>query len=180
MGIGGAGVGGIVIALVAYFLGFDPTPSSTSPSRSTRRDARSAEGRPPTRRGSSFRCSAAPRTCGADLPAVEGAVRRRLYDGAVRSACGTGQSAMGPFYCPNDEGSISTSFFRDLSARFHAPAISPRLTYRARVGHHVQKLTGTFNRVESRRRGQAGPTRPPSGWVAGRLLPGSGDTTPAR
>ena len=42
-----------------------------------------------------------------------------MFSGTTRSACGTAQSAMGPFYCPNDrEVYLDTSFFRDLEARF--------------------------------------------------------------
>ena len=45
-----------------------------------------------------------------------------LFSGATPTACGTGQSAMGPFYCPLDQKVyLDTSFFRDLKERFRAP-----------------------------------------------------------
>jgi predicted metalloprotease len=76
-----------------------------------------------------------------------------LYDGATPSACGTGRAAMGPFYCPNDERVyLDLSFFRDLRTRFHVPGNFPEAYVIAHeVGHHVQKLMGTFDRVERAR-----------------------------
>ena len=76
-----------------------------------------------------------------------------LYDGQVRSACGTGQSAAGPFYCPGDEKLyIDLAFFRDLQARFRAPGdFAQAYVIAHEVGHHVQKLTGTFQKVEAAR-----------------------------
>jgi hypothetical protein len=60
---------------------------------------------------------------------------------------------MGPFYCPNDERVyLDLSFFRDLQTRFHAPGNFPEAYVIAHeVGHHVQKLMGTFDRVEQAR-----------------------------
>jgi len=76
-----------------------------------------------------------------------------LYDGQVRSSCGTGQSAMGPFYCPGDEKLyIDLSFFRDLQARFRAPGdFAQAYVIAHEVGHHVQKLTGAFQKMEEAR-----------------------------
>ena len=73
-----------------------------------------------------------------------------LYDGQVPSACGMGQSAMGPFYCPNDEKLyIDLSFYRDLRTRFHAPGdFAQAYVIAHEVGHHVQKLTGSFRKLE--------------------------------
>ncbi|OPY10172.1 MAG: putative neutral zinc metallopeptidase [Syntrophaceae bacterium PtaB.Bin038] len=52
-----------------------------------------------------------------------------LFTGAVQSACGFAQAAMGPFYCPQDHRvCINLSFYEDLKTRFNAPAISRRPT----------------------------------------------------
>lgn len=50
-----------------------------------------------------------------------------LFSGSVESACGLGQAAMGPFYCPADQKAyIDLSFYRDLKLRHQAPGILPR------------------------------------------------------
>jgi uncharacterized protein len=81
-----------------------------------------------------------------------------LYDGAVRSACGLGKAAMGPFYCPNDEKLyVDLSFYRDLQTRFHAPGdFAQAYVIAHEVGHHVQKLTGTFRKVQEARGARSG------------------------
>jgi hypothetical protein len=73
-----------------------------------------------------------------------------LYDGSTPSSCGMGRAAMGPFYCPSDERVyLDTAFFRDLRTRFKAPGRFPEAYVIAHeVGHHVQKLKGTFQRME--------------------------------
>ena len=80
----------------------------------------------------------------------EGATYREpnlvLFDGSVRSACGLGQSAMGPFYCPGDQKVyIDLSFFRDLRQRFKAPGdFAQAYVIAHEVGHHVQTLIGVW------------------------------------
>jgi hypothetical protein len=78
-----------------------------------------------------------------------------IYDGQASSACGTGQSAMGPFYCPGDEKLyIDLAFFRDLQTRFGAPGdFAQAYVIAHEVGHHVQKLTGAFQKMEAERGG---------------------------
>lgn len=53
-----------------------------------------------------------------------------LFSGSVESACGLGQAAMGPFYCPADQKAyIDLSFYRDLKLRHQAPGICPGLCH---------------------------------------------------
>ncbi len=71
-----------------------------------------------------------------------------------RSACGAAQAAMGPFYCPADQGVyLDTSFFRELEGRFGAAGDAAQAYVVAHeVGHHIQTITGTSEQV---RRAQA-------------------------
>ena len=76
-----------------------------------------------------------------------------LFTGATQSACGVGQSAMGPFYCPLDQKVyIDLGFYRDLKERFGAPGDAAQAYVIAHeVGHHVQTLLGISQEVHSRR-----------------------------
>jgi predicted metalloprotease len=77
-----------------------------------------------------------------------------LFDGYVRSACGMGMSAMGPFYCPYDETVyIDLDFYRELKNRFRAPGdFAQAYVVAHEIGHHVQKLLGIADRVEAAKR----------------------------
>ena len=74
-----------------------------------------------------------------------------LFTNATQSGCGVGQSAMGPFYCPSDRKVyLDLSFFRDLDTRFGAPGdFAQAYVVAHEVGHHVQTLTGTSERVHA-------------------------------
>lgn len=73
-----------------------------------------------------------------------------LFTGATRTACGTGQSAMGPFYCPLDQKVyIDLSFFDELKRRFNAPGdFAQAYVIAHEVGHHVQTLLGIAEEVQ--------------------------------
>jgi predicted metalloprotease len=72
-----------------------------------------------------------------------------LYDRTDRSGCGVAQAAMGPFYCPSDQRIfIDTAFFNELSRRYGAPGdFAQAYVIAHEVGHHVQDLDGTAERV---------------------------------
>lgn len=76
-----------------------------------------------------------------------------LFRGATRTACGTGQSAMGPFYCPADQTVyLDMEFFETLQRQLNAPGEFARAYVIAHeVGHHVQTLLGTAGKVDSLR-----------------------------
>jgi uncharacterized protein len=76
-----------------------------------------------------------------------------LFTGATQTACGLGQSAMGPFYCPPDRRVyLDTSFFNELSSRFRAPGdFAGAYVIAHEVGHHVQNLLGIMDRVNEQR-----------------------------
>ncbi|HMC48883.1 MAG TPA: neutral zinc metallopeptidase [Caballeronia sp.] len=76
-----------------------------------------------------------------------------LFTGGTATACGTGQSAMGPFYCPNDRTVyIDLSFYRELRDRFGAGGdFAQAYVIAHEVGHHVQNVLGIMNKVDAAR-----------------------------
>ena len=76
-----------------------------------------------------------------------------LFSGAVQSACGHAQAAMGPFYCPGDHKLyLDMSFFDDLARRHDAPGdFAQAYVIAHEVGHHVQTLLGIAEKVQAAR-----------------------------
>jgi predicted metalloprotease len=77
--------------------------------------------------------------------------RMVAYSGGTGTACGAGQAAMGPFYCPNDKTIyIDPTFFNELSQRFGAPGdFAMAYVIAHEVGHHVQDLEGTLDEAHN-------------------------------
>ncbi|WP_160137214.1 neutral zinc metallopeptidase [Chryseobacterium sp. c4a] len=78
-----------------------------------------------------------------------------LFENTTTSACGTAQSAMGPFYCPADQKVyMDMSFFNELQQKFGAKVTEFTVAYvlAHEVGHHVQTLLGTTQKVDALRR----------------------------
>ncbi len=73
-----------------------------------------------------------------------------LFERVTQTACGTGQSAMGPFYCPLDSKVyIDLDFYKELKNRFQAPGdLAQAYVIAHEVGHHVQNLLGIANKVQ--------------------------------
>lgn len=76
-----------------------------------------------------------------------------LFSDQARSACGMAGAAVGPFYCPGDEKLyLDLSFFHELKTRFRAPGdFAEAYVIAHEVGHHVQRLLGTMDRVDRER-----------------------------
>jgi hypothetical protein len=80
-----------------------------------------------------------------------------MFSGVTRSGCGVAQSAMGPFYCPNDRKVyLDTAFFQDLERRFRGCDVgskscqfSQAYVIAHEVGHHVQNLLGVLPKVQA-------------------------------
>ena len=72
-----------------------------------------------------------------------------FYDRSGQSGCGAAQSAMGPFYCPADQGIyLDTSFFDELAGRFGAAGdFAQAYVIAHEVGHHIQTVTGISDQV---------------------------------
>ncbi|MEO8723199.1 MAG: neutral zinc metallopeptidase [Sphingobium sp.] len=77
-----------------------------------------------------------------------------FYSQNGMSGCGAAQSAMGPFYCPNDKKVyLDTDFYNELQQRFGAPGdFAQAYVIAHEVGHHVQDLLGTLGKVNQRQR----------------------------
>ena len=148
----GGGLGAIILTLIALYFGVDPgvivnssNPSadtSSAPVDESARDfAATVLGYTEDTWGDVFRQAGRTYT----------PPKLVLFSGAVESACGLGQSAMGPFYCPTDQKVyLDMSFFRDLRNRFKAPGdFAEAYVIAHEVGHHVQNLLGTSRQVEA-------------------------------
>lgn len=72
-----------------------------------------------------------------------------LFTGAVRSACGTASSAVGPFYCPGDQKVyLDLSFFDEMEQKLGAPGdFAQAYVIAHEIGHHVQNLIGVAEKV---------------------------------
>ncbi|WP_392455907.1 neutral zinc metallopeptidase [Chryseomicrobium aureum] len=72
-----------------------------------------------------------------------------LYSGSVQSACGAAGASVGPFYCPADyKLYIDLSFYEELSTKYNAPGdFAMAYVVAHEVGHHVQTLLGTTDKV---------------------------------
>jgi uncharacterized protein len=76
-----------------------------------------------------------------------------IFSQATRTACGTGQAAVGPFYCPLDQTVyIDLEFFKALQQKFRAPGDTAQAYVIAHeVGHHVQNQLGIMEKVQALR-----------------------------
>ena len=73
-----------------------------------------------------------------------------IYSGITRTACGAGQAAMGPFYCPLDQKVyIDLGFYDELRRKFNVSGdFAQAYVIAHEVGHHVQKLLGIADKVQ--------------------------------
>jgi predicted metalloprotease len=164
-GIGGIhlGVGGTIIVLIlsavfhqnffALISGGGPGPGSGAPVESRHAnpalDAREAK----LKDFITFVLNDVQHTWETLLPAQTNAhyhhAKLVLFRDETQSPCGEAQSAMGPFYCPGDEKVyIDLGFYDELSQRFGAPGeFAQAYVLAHEIGHHVQKILGTEQKV---------------------------------
>jgi len=157
--VGGLGVGGIVLALIGYFVfGIDPSTIMSSGVVSGAQEGKMGQ---PTDEEGRFVSQILGSTEEVWAAQFQQAGRNYtppttvLYEQGTVTGCGVGQAAMGPFYCPADQKIyIDLSFFRQLETQFGAPGEFARAYVIAHeVGHHVQALLGQS--AEVRRAQQA-------------------------
>lgn len=159
---GGIGIGTVVIALVAsYFLGIDPStllgvaeqvqgPQTQSPGKpiDPANDPEAAL------KSEVRKVLAKTEDAWGQIFAQGGAQYRRpklvAFSGRTSTACGAGEAAMGPFYCPGDEiVYLDMAFFREMEQRFRAGGDFARAYVIAHeIGHHVQNQMGTMEKVQ--------------------------------
>ncbi|MFZ7128049.1 MAG: neutral zinc metallopeptidase [Desulfobacterales bacterium] len=158
----GGGLGTLILVLVALYFGVDPSVVIQNTGTSTELSVPNApvERTPEEDRLAEFVSVVLADTEDTwhELFRTHGAEYREpklvLFSGAVESACGFAQSAMGPFYCPADEKVyMDLVFFQDLKDRFGAPGdFAQAYVIAHEVGHHVQKLIGISDKVQAARR----------------------------
>jgi predicted metalloprotease len=160
MGAGGIAVGGgigtIVVVVLALFFGVDPSvvlQGGGSPAPPA------VERRPPPPEQDQLKDFVAAvlgdtedtwREVFARMKREYREPKLVLFSDVVQSSCGTAQSAVGPFYCPSDQKVyLDLSFFRDLREGFRAPGeFAQAYVIAHEIGHHVQKVTGTSDKVD--------------------------------
>ena len=159
VGVGGLGVGGVVLALIGYFVfGIDPstTMSAVQGAQPQAEQQGGFRGQPKDEAGRFVDVvSTSVDDVWTAIFKQQGQTYRPpaaivLYDQATGTGCGLGQSAMGPFYCPQDQKVyLDLSFWDELAQRFGAQGEAARAYVIAHeIGHHVQNLTNQTDRAE--------------------------------
>jgi predicted metalloprotease len=159
MGMGGMGLGGLVLVLVVSLLfGKNPLELLGAVQQAQPQAQQNGEPPPPTEEtqlvgvvlgstedvwGQIFAQS------GSKYPAPH----LVLFSGAVQSACGTASTAVGPFYCPNDQQVyIDTAFFKEMENLGGGGDFAQAYVVAHEVGHHVQVITGIADKIDQLRR----------------------------
>jgi len=154
----GGGLGAVVLALVAMFLGVDPgalggggaAPDQNAPAQAPPENDPAADTISRVLRSTELTWEKIFQQMGRQYQDP----RLVLYSGGSQSGCGFAQSAVGPFYCPRDERVyIDLSFYHELHDRFGAPGqFAEAYVLAHEVGHHVQNQLGIAQQVEQAQR----------------------------
>ena len=160
-GIAGGGIGAIILALVAMYFGVDPAVvlNQAGTLAPTQAEQPPATFSPEEEKLKEFMSVVLADTEDVWDTLFQGSGRRYqqpklvLFSGAVESACGFAEAAMGPFYCPADHKLyLDMSFFNDLAQRHDAPGdFAQAYVVAHEVGHHVQTLLGVSEQVHAAR-----------------------------
>jgi uncharacterized protein len=157
----GGGLGTLIIAAIIFFLGGDPSSILSSGSGSGSAQTEQRELSPEeVKIGEMVDMMGKWNTITWEEVFKENGMTYEppkivLFEDTTQSACGTAQAAMGPFYCPADQSVyMDMSFFNELQKRFGAKVTEFTVAYvlAHEVGHHVQTLLGTTQKVDEMRR----------------------------
>ena len=155
----GIGIGTIAIALVAMYFGVDPSVVLNIGNGLQQNAPVEARPIPADDQNAKFvaKVLASTEDTWGKLFEASGqkylAPKLVLFTGQTPTACGSGQAAMGPFYCPDDHKVyIDLSFYQELKTRFHAPGdFAQAYVIAHEVGHHIQNLLGISDKVQQAR-----------------------------
>jgi uncharacterized protein len=164
----GGGIGGLLILLVALFLGVDPGGIVTQQPMDTRDDSAPGFDLSQCKTGADankyVQCRVV--ATGNSVDAVWHQLMRnytrphvRLFTGSVNTGCGPATTAVGPFYCPVDQTAyFDTGFFDELVQRFGASGghFAQEYVVAHEYGHHVQNLQGILGRAQQGAQGSGG------------------------
>lgn len=159
LAVGGGGIGVLLLALVIYLCGGDPQQLLENLPSQTQAPQQQQPQNPNSQ--STDEQAQFIRVVLADTEDVWNQVLPQqariryseptlvLFSDRVSSACGNASAAMGPFYCPGDRKLyLDFSFFRELKNEFKAPGdFAQAYVVAHEVGHHVQNLMGTMEKV---------------------------------
>jgi uncharacterized protein len=156
---GGIGIGTIVLALIAVYFGQDPSvvlQNVQEPGQAEQVPYEESPAEARLREFVAFVLADTEETWGGIFTSMGSTYEDPtlvLFSGAVQSACGFAQAAVGPFYCPADHKVyIDLSFYEDLHSRFGAPGdFAQAYVVAHEVGHHVQTLLGISERTMAAR-----------------------------
>ena len=162
---GGIGIGAIIMAVLALFLGGDPmavlqNAAQSQPAQTQQTQSADLENRPDYALGEFVKVvlKETEDVWNAQFPAQLGRNYQPpvlvLYDNRTTSACGAASSATGPFYCPGDQKLyIDLTFYQELQTRFGASGdFAMAYIVAHEVAHHIQYLLDITTQVEQQKR----------------------------
>lgn len=159
----GGGIGTIAVILLAWYFGIDPTPLLEGMQSSGQSSQPGAQPTAEELKNDPLADMVSvvvgdTEDVWTEIFAAQGqrysAPTLVMFSGATRSACGMGQAAMGPFYCPADRKAyIDLSFYEQMRNRFNAPGdFAQAYVIAHEIGHHVQNLLGISGKVHEMKR----------------------------
>jgi predicted metalloprotease len=160
LAIGGGGCGTLIIIILALIFGVDPRQFLDTGTQQEAPPTQTQQQQQPNNKPADEDASFARSVLGStedawrEILPQQARIKYRdpklvLFTNSVDSACGVAGSSTGPFYCPGDEKLyLDFGFFRELKNEFKAPGdFAQAYVIGHEVGHHVQNILGTMDKV---------------------------------